>query len=236
MCELTLGGAFAFLFIRLEPSEYSFVDYELAQCNGNECLNETKITMKEDEPGSVQVVAGGKTSKEDLSKIVKAAKENSSDSSTKALNAMKDAATAQADNKNKDAIKSTIKEGMAAAGDAAKDLAAAREQADKVVNEAKAEAKAAAAEATGANDRANSLRDEISKAKLDYTKKEAEIKNKAMKEIEAIEKEASERIAKIDASIALEKGKASTAKAAVDNAAESAATAKAASDAAVAQS
>ena len=57
-----------------------------------------------------------------------------------------------------------------------------------------------------------------------------------MKDIEAIEKEANERIAKIDAAIALEKGKASTAKAAVDNAAEGAATAKAASEAAVAQS
>ena len=132
--------------------------------------------MKEDDPGSVQIVAGGKTTKEDLSKIVKSTKDNKSDSGTKALNAMKDAATAQSDNKNKEAIKNTIKEGMAAAGDAAKDLQTSREQAEKVVNEAKAEAKAAAAEATGANDRANALRDEISKSKLDYTKKEAEIK------------------------------------------------------------
>ncbi len=223
--------------IRLEPaSEYSFVDYELAQCAGAECPNETRVTLKDDEPGKVEIMAGGKTTKEDLAKLVKAANNANTGGSGKMVEAMKDASSAQSDNKNKEAIKQTIKDAAAGATDAGKELAAAREQADKVVQEAKADAKAAAAETTGANDKANALRDEISKAKIDYHKKEADIKNKASKEIEAIEKEASEKIAKIDASIALEKGKASTAKAAVDNAVEGAATAKAASDAAVAQS
>ena len=64
MSKLTNGGAFAFLLIRLEPqSEYTFVDHELAQCQGHECLNETKITMNDADPGSVEIVAGGKTSK-----------------------------------------------------------------------------------------------------------------------------------------------------------------------------
>ncbi len=61
--------------------------------------------MKEDEPGTVEIIANGKASKEEISKIVKDVKETSGDSSAKALSAVKDAAKKQSDNKNKEDMK-----------------------------------------------------------------------------------------------------------------------------------
>ena len=97
--------------------------------------------MKADEPGTVEIVTNGKATKQELGKIIKDAKEATGDSSGKILSTVKDAAKTQSDNKNKEDIKKVMMDGVASAEEAKKGLQEVRDQADKVVQEAKAEAK-----------------------------------------------------------------------------------------------
>ena len=77
--------------------------------------DETKITMREDDPGTVEIVSGGKTTKQEMGKIIKDVKEETGDSSGKVLSKMKEAAQSQDDNKNKEDMKQVMRDGMASA-------------------------------------------------------------------------------------------------------------------------